>query len=264
LPRVQAHLARLPAGHYLRTWLEDARTQAGARPFEVRLVTLGDARLLVDGRPARLDLARSPELLAYLLRRPGKTLPQIAADLSPDEDPKKTKNYLHQARYDLEKAAPGVSIPHGPGRTYAVRWDGPVLTWDVFDLEAALRERSEEGIERALHLYAGPFLPGSDSTWASEERADMAWSVVRVGLELIEEWYAQEEYAKCVSLAGRLLEVDPYDEPLGEYLVKAARALRGDVTARRTVNRLVARHVQEMGGVSPLLLELQRELNLLN
>lgn len=264
LGRVRAYLASRPAGHYLRALWDDALAGQEALPFDLRLITLGEARLLVDGRPARLDLARSLEMLAFMLRRPGQTMSQIAATLSPDEDPKRAKNYLHQARYDLARGAPGLTLAHDADRGYRVRWGGVTLSWDVWDVEAALGERSEAGMNRALALYAGSFLPAAEGTWVSEERSDMAWSVVKVGLELIEEWYVQREFAKCVALAGRLLEVDPYDEPLAEYLVKAARALNGDVAARRAVNRLVARHVQEMGSAPTSLLGLQSELNMMN
>ena len=264
LPLVRAHLTRLPQNHYLRTLLADMQMCHLVVPLEVRLVTLGDARLLVDGKPARLEMVRSLEVFAYLLRRPRRTISEMAADLFPDEDPKKAKNYLHQARYDLERAAPGLRIPPDTCRRYSVQCDGPTLSWDVLEVVQALHERSTFSVRRALEAYSGPFLAASDSVWATEEREEVAWSVVRVALELIEECFVRAEYEQCLYLAGRLLEIDPYDDAPSEYLVKAVRALNGNVAARHTVSRLISRHQHDMGSVPTNLLKLQAELLNLN
>ena len=262
LPAVRRHLSQLTDGHYAKVLHTDSLAR-GAVPMDVQLLTLGDARLLVDGRVASFDYTRALELLTYLLRRPGRSAEQIITDLF-DDDPKLARNYFHQVRYALMRVVPGLKIPASPKRTYTVSWAGPHFTWDVQMCEEALALHSEAGLMRALDLYGGAFLPAADGEWARGEREDMAWRMLKVGLELLESWYDDRQYDRCVTLAGRLLEVDPFDEAISAYLVRAVRQLGGDGSARRTVARLARRFEVELGEVPPALLDLQRDFSELN
>ncbi len=122
LPRVLAVLDALPTTHYAAVLHGDLR-QAQVRPMRLRLQTLGSAVLLVDGAPVPLDFTRGVEILCFLLRRPHQTAEEVVTALF-IEDPKRSRNYFHQARYDLEKKIPGLRIVASPKRTYAVQCDG--------------------------------------------------------------------------------------------------------------------------------------------
>lgn len=265
LPRLVAHLAGLPEDAYGRALYNDLQQLPGQTPLWVEVRTLGQAQILVGGKRVGLDMRRSVEVLAYLLGHPSSPLEQILLTLFPDEPPEAARNYFHQVRYDLARAVAGMSVPFSSSsKTYSVAEEGLELTWDVAELRQALRQGGEAGITRALDLYQGPFLPSADSEWANTERQDLAWSVIRTGLETIEAWFAQGQYEKCLNLAGRLLEIEPYDEGLNEYLVRATKALQGEAAARRTVARLVHRFENELGGLPPALDELRREFQRLN
>lgn len=265
LPRLVAHLAGLPEDAYGRALYDDLQQLPGQTPLWVEVRTLGQTQIVVGGKRVRLDMRRSVEVLAYLLGHPGSPLEQILLTLFPDESPETARNYFHQVRYDLARAVAGISVPFSSSsKTYSVAGEGLELTWDVAELRQALRQGGEAGIAKALDLYQGPFLPSADSEWANTERQDIAWSVIRTGLETIGTWFAQGQYEKCLSLAGRLLEIEPYDEALNEYLVRATKALQGEAAARRTVARLVHRFENELGDLPPALDELRREFQRLN
>ncbi len=264
LVAVLEHLAAHPE-HPARIVLEDWHACGPSAPLQVRLRVFGRSALEVDGTPIKLGLARSLEVLAYLVDRPAVGLMRLIRDLFPDAPKNQARLYFHQVRYDLEKAVPGLSIPHDPRtKSYRLVSLGPSFSADVMDFKAALIEKGEDGLERALALFGGPFLPEAESEWASVERANLAWSALKVGLEVIEGWFVEGQYEKCLRLAGRLLEIDPFDETLGEYLVRATRELRGSALAAHTVERLRRRFEEEIGEVSPVLEQLKREIVELN
>lgn len=262
LPGVLDLLERLNADHYASVLRTDLK-QVEVRPMRVHLTTLGTSALLVDGRPVHLDYARGVEILAYLLRHPDRTAEQVITALF-EQDPKLARNYFHQVRYDLEKKVPGLNISVLPKRRYRVVCSGAHLTWDVQNLEAALNRRSEAGLSEALDLYAGPFLPEAEGEWARGEREDMAWKLIKVGLELMEDWYDTQEYTKCVTLAGRLLEVDPFDEAVNAFMIRAMNELGDHAARQQTIRRLTQRFEAEMGDLPPALRALQRAPGNLN
>jgi tetratricopeptide (TPR) repeat protein/DNA-binding SARP family transcriptional activator len=245
-------LARAGDASYLKVLHRDLQSVGGEGPVRIELVTLGRSELLVDGTRARLDLRRSIEVLAYLLARPETTLAQVLVDLFPDEDPEHARSYFHQVRYELARTVRGLSVPFDTRtKTYRVRCRGPELVWDVETVKRALAGRGEDGLLEALSRCGGQFLPGADSEWARAEGDELVWSLVKLGLEVIEELYVQGRYDRCLSLAGRLLEIDPYDEVVNEWLVKAAQASEGEHSARRLAARLARRFKRELGIVPP-------------
>lgn len=262
LPYVRGRLTGQGAEHYTRVLLGPEYSAEHAPP-DVRLVTLGEARLYVNGQPLTTEYARAAEILAYLLRHPGRTLERIITDLF-DGDPKRSRNYVHQVRYALMKAVPGLSIPASSQRTYDVRWTGVSVHWDVQDLEAALAEGTAQGVQRAAALYTGTFLPDADNDWAARERHDLTWKLVQAGLTQLEAWLNTGEYALCLPLAERLLDVDPYNESLNAVMVRVVRILNGDTKARHTISRLAQHFEHELGEVPPALRALRHELSELN
>jgi hypothetical protein len=140
LPRTLEHLQRHPKhaarGLYDTHRLQSQKPDAARTSTQLRLVTLGIARLELDGRPVRLELRRAIEVLAYLLRaaqsKPeGCGIHEVLRDLFPDVPQRQARLYFHQVRYELEKKIPGLSVPyHSVKRSYAVQ--SPLeITWDV-------------------------------------------------------------------------------------------------------------------------------------
>ncbi len=258
LPALVVELAGTADGTYARVLHHDLQRVPGATPRRLELRTLGTRELLLDGRRVRLDLRRSHEVFAYLLDHPDSTLERVLLDLFADSDQPHGRSYFHQVRYELARAVTGLAVPFDSAtKTYRVRWDRLSLESDIASFKGALARGGEEGLVEALALYRGPFLPSADSEWARTEREDVAWSAVRLGLEVLEDWYAQGLYAKCLGLAGRLLEIEPYDEVLNEYVVNAAHAAGGRAAALHEIDRLARRFERDLGSVPPGLARLR-------
>lgn len=247
LPALGAFLTRLPAGDPLTVFLADRQAAHCVTPLSLRLRTLGEAGLLVDGRPQRLGMKRTLELLAFLTLRGAQPRSAILNALWTDDDPRRATNYLHQCRKELAELVPGLQVVHerATGHYRVQSADAP-LSCDVLDIQQALSGAPEDEQVRAVHAYVGTFLPESGSAWACEEREQLEWSVICTGLELMARWSEAGEYEKCASLARRLLEVAPSDEGLVEYLVQATLQLQGRAAAQRTLHELALRASREL------------------
>ncbi len=262
LPQVQTHLAGRAMESYGQELLADLNTAKGAVPRTVHLETLGSARLLIDGKPVRLDLARSVEILTFLLDHPDSRLDQLQITLFPDTEHKRSKSYIHQARSELERSIPGLKIPYNrERRTYSVVLDGPQLEWDLLNLRHALNDSSNSDLLSKLNLYHGPLLWPLDGEWIETEREALKNWVIQLGLETLDKWHALGEHEKCLYLALRLLEIDPLDEALNEFLLRATLALKGQASARATHKRICELYENEYGDVPTTVAMFSKQLN---
>jgi DNA-binding SARP family transcriptional activator len=211
-----------------------------AAPLLLAVGTLGPPALVLDGTHVRpnASLAKSVELLAYLSLKGGAGLEHILTDVFPERCPQAARVYFHVIRAELARIAPGLSVPFDRARRqYSVATEGLQIRVDLLELQRALHSGGIDGMNRALDLYVGTLLPDSDSEWVREERSNVEWSVVRIGLELIEEAFEQGEDQVCLDLASRLLEIEPFNEAIHLLLIRATARLSGSVAARQAINR---------------------------
>lgn len=241
------YLTGLPPSDSLTIFLLDRQATQGVTPLSLRLRTLGDTQLLVDGRPERLGMKRTPELLALLVLRGPQKRSAILNALWTDDDPRRAINYFHQSRKELTEVVPGLRVVHERETgLYRISSGDAPLSCDAIEIQQALSSRQEDRQVQAIHAYTGAFLPECESLWACEEREQLEWSMVGTGLELMARWSAAGEYEKCVSLARRLLEIAPSDEGLVEYLVQATLHLQGRAAAQRTLHELALRASRDL------------------
>jgi len=247
LPRLSALMRRRWQEPNVARLLAERQEVLGDEPMEVRFLTLGAARIEVDGQPVRLGLRRTPELIAFLLCRGPSGRDAILAALWPDDDPRKARNYLHQAIYALKETLPSLQIVYDrPGKVYRTVCEGPTFFWDAGAIKRALSADDEHERQRAVLAYSAPFLQDVEAEWAREERDALTFSVITVGLKLISRWSAEGEYTKCADLSRRLLAVDPGDETLAEYLVEAVLELEGLAAAQRALSEATLRAEREL------------------
>lgn len=264
MPELLEYMASLAPDRYAAGFYQEYLKLSAAKPGlrQLRLVSLGASRLLLDGQPVRLGLSRSLEVLAYLLRKPGNSLEGILADLFPDADPKQARNYFHQTRYDLEGAVPGLSIPFDRlRRSYSVQFEDLDFSWDADDVLSALNTPEPQTVLELFELYRGPFLPAASSEWAEMEREELAWSALKIGLQILERWFEQGMYRECLALGRRLLEIDPCSEPLCYYIIESVRSLEGEIAARLEYERICERYRRELGEVPPAVRRLMPQSN---
>ncbi len=263
LRSVLEYLERLPPEAYPRVLYDDLCALAGGAPLQLGLRTLGQVGLLAGRDKLRLNagMAVSAEILSYLLTHPGRSLERILADVFPDVLPDKAKNYFHLVRNEFKRAVRGASIPFDETtRTYAVDLGGLHLDWDRAELLRSLSLGGIEGLRRALKVYKGAFLPHSENEWAVAERTNLEWGVVKLGIEVIDQRFKDGEFSACLELTERLLEIEPLNEAVSSYMVRATKALKGVMAAQCELERLEDRFISEVGETPPSLERLKRDL----
>ncbi len=245
--------------------LADRRATDICAPLQVRLQSFGRGQVLVDGQEVRLGMRRSVELLTYVMLRESVTRDEVLLDLWPDDDPQRATNYFHQARHELNQVLPNLAIRFERERgTYGVQVEGTRLSWDVEEFQRLLSAGNDNGLMHALTLYQGPFLADATSEWVHKERTHLEWSMVKVGLQLMQRWSASGDYARCLRLSRRLLEIDPFDETLAELLVEATLQLEGRAQALHTLRGVTERFDAEQLERPPALQHMMERLSRLN
>jgi tetratricopeptide (TPR) repeat protein len=221
----------------------------------LELVTLGKSELRVNGKAVGLRMARTVEILAFLLKKPNRTKSEILVGLFPDTDPQQAINYFHKAKQLLSEAVPCLTIAFDARRkVYNVKCQFQLQS-DFLSFQHLLSGHRHNEVLDILNTYTGAFLPEANSQWASEEREALAWNAVKIGLETLQQWFEAGEDQKCLSLATRLLDIEPYNPALSEYLVTVTLRLEGEVAAKRELQRLNQKFLVELGDVP---LELRR------
>jgi tetratricopeptide (TPR) repeat protein len=230
----------------------------------LELVTLGKSELRVNGTAINLRMARTVEILAFLLKKPHQTKAEILVGLFPDADPEQAINYFHKAKQLLTETVPSLTIAFDPKRkVYSVKCQSE-LHCDFLSFQYLLSGHQHNDVLDVLNAYTGAFLPEATSQWASEEREALAWNVVKIGLETLQQWYEAGEDQKCLSLATRLLDIEPYNPALSEYLVTVTLRLEGEVAAKRELQRMNQKFLVEVGEVPLELRQLGKKLLNLN
>lgn len=265
LPRLTALLASRCDDPDVRAFLAERRAVCATQPLEVRLVTLGRGRLLADGIEVKFRLRRTVEVITFLLMVGPARRDDILAALWPDDPPIKAKSYFHQVVFALKEAAPYLRISYDrQSKRYALACDGLAFTWDVGVIKRLVSAGVENEWHRAVTLYRDVFLEDVDAEWAREERDALTFLMIDVGLKLMCRWSAEGEYDKCFSLARRLLEIDPCDATLVEFLVEATYQLEGKLAARRTLFEAANRATHELGSSPDWLGRLNQHVQDLN
>lgn len=258
LPRVR-HLLDALGEHEYEQVLYAPANQA-PQVAEVTLVTLGAPAILVNGQRVRLQMRKSVEVLAYLLQHGKTTLATLQTEVFAEVPPARAKNYIHQVRLELKRLVPGLSLPYDAAtQMYQVRWEGVHLMWDLQQVRDAL-QASKPDVMLTTRFNVKDFLGASESEWVETERERMSRWIVRVGLETMDTWYSEGSYAKCVQLAQRLIEVDPLDEGLHDFLIRATAQVSGISAARTACWESHAFFAKEVGHVPPLLERLAYQL----
>ena len=198
---------------------------SGAEGEQVRLQvhTLGRVSILKGGDPVTFQLKGTVPLLVYLALTPNRTRQEIQNDLYPDKEPDAASSYVRKSIQELrEMLGHAAVLTEGP-RNHSRYRLGPGLQIDL-DLSRFEDAVGRYEMARALALYRGEFLPGSDeSEWVLQKR-----EAARLGLtfELHNQmagFRERKEWRRVILLANQYLRVDPYETEVHEMRVEAAR-----------------------------------------
>ena len=197
----------------------------------LRINALGGIALLRDGKPVTGDAAqpRRLALLAALARAGsrGMTRERVLALLWPDTDEERARKTLSQAIYSLRR---GMGDDALVGTT-DLRLDPSLVTSDVGEFAEAIRERD---FERAVSLYAGPFLDGvrvagvpDFDRWLDAERSALAHDYANALERLAKDAAARAEWARAADWWRKRAVLDPVD-PRPALAVMRSLAASGD------------------------------------
>ena len=185
--------------------------------------TLGRVSILKGGDPVTFQLKGSVPLLVYLALTPNRTIGEILLDLYPDKEPGAGSAYVRKSIQELrELLGHGAVLTEGP-RNHSRYRLGPSLQLDL-DLTRYLDAINRAETARALALYRGEFLPGSDeSEWVSQKRDEARLALT---FELHNQMVAfreAHEWRRVILLANQYLRVEPHERSVHALRVEAAR-----------------------------------------
>ncbi len=204
---------------------------------EVRLRTLGDLSIAVDGEPKALPATqKARSLLVYLAIHPQIEFQRdVLCDvLWPDAESQRARANLSTALWSIRRSfdSAGLTDPISATRN-AVRWAG-ALEVDLLTFEAESGAEDIEACARAAALYRGDFFSEDYSDWAiaARERAAARYETV---LERLLTERADPDAAR------RLLAVNPYVESAYDLLIGTALASNNRESASAFARRCVER-----------------------
>jgi DNA-binding SARP family transcriptional activator len=213
---------------------ENAQPSTGAAVLLLGPLAITGARTRRNGlRAAAL------ELVAYLALHPhGATRDELLEALWPDQDPRKTRGRLYQATRDARRLLGENAITRTKDH-YLL--DRTHVTTDIDQLESVLEtadrckpDEQIEVLERALALFRGAPLAGSDYKWAEprvrELRSRLTDLLTRVARGRLD----AGDSVSALTFAERGLEIDEFNEELWRLALssESATGLRGAVEDR--------------------------------
>ncbi len=198
---------------------------SGTEGEQVRLQvhTLGRVSILKGGDPVTFQLKGTVPLLVYLALTPNRTRQEIQNDLYPDKEPDAASSYVRKSIQELrEMLGHAAVLTEGP-RNHSRYRLGPSLQIDL-DLSRFEDAVGRYEMARALALYRGEFLPGSDeSEWVLQKREAARLSLTFELHNQMAGFRERKEWRRVILLANQYLRVDPYETEVHEMRVEAAR-----------------------------------------
>ncbi|MEM8535667.1 MAG: BTAD domain-containing putative transcriptional regulator, partial [Chloroflexota bacterium] len=220
------------------TWLdyrqEALRVAQTINPTDQRptlvIRNLGTDQILLDGQEIELGWAKAREVLHYLLfHSDGATSEELREAIWPDLSPERSRDALKRAVYRLRAVLPRDLITlHGRIR-YRVDPSGVQLDYDVRHflhlLNSSNSSATDEARTLALDAYHGPFLPQSDSEWASHQRTMLEQRYLEALHRTAECYEQMQALQDALRLYRRIIAVDNLDEAAHAGIMRCALAM---------------------------------------
>ena len=200
----------------------------------IELQEFGEVRLLVDGQEVRPRIAKSSELLAHLVDRPGRKARRIDLldALFDGRDDTAARTYLRQAILHLREALPQADALSVDKLTVSLHPDvvlsSQAQQFDVLLSEAGrlLGQEQTAALEAALALYdGGEFFRGRSSAWIDAQRERLTTLAAEARMTLAETHLRAGEHAAAARHAQDTVRTDPYRERGWQILMQIAAAV---------------------------------------
>jgi DNA-binding SARP family transcriptional activator len=223
---------------------------AGGDARPISIAVLGP--LVIDGLGRRIKRAATSELLAYLAVHPqGASRDELIEAIWPAQDPKRTRPRFWQSVTEARKAMGDAWIHQGE----RYQLDRSKVRVDLDELDHLLTASSNDApdpatLERALALWRGEPLEGSDYLWADGEirslRATLLDLLERVGRVRL----ARGDARGALQMAEQAITLDGLHEPSWRLALQAEHSLGLRESITRRYDEL-ARSLDEQLGLEP-------------
>jgi hypothetical protein len=191
----------------------------------VRLVEFGRVAILVEGEEMYPRIAKTYELLAYLLtrRQHRAERDELLDALFEGRADDSTRAYLRQAIRWLRTVLPPDAVI--TDRAAVALSDQLAIVSESAELERALTDAARlRGAERLAATVAaleivdhGPYLPGTESSWVEQRRQHLRELTTDGRYEAAELAFSAGELHQAERLTETILETEPYHEPAGGW-----------------------------------------------
>jgi DNA-binding SARP family transcriptional activator len=200
----------------------------------VELRDFGPPRILVNGDEVRPRIAKTYELLAYLMTKEGSaaTRDELLAALFDARADESTRAYLRQAIRWLRRVLPDPDAVLTEGGRVSFAPSVSVSSESTrFEVSLAQVARLQGEARRAATLEAlsiyerGEYLAGVRSNWSDERRERLTQLAADARYEAGELAFAAERYDEAAQLARRALADDPFRETAWRLLMRVANVM---------------------------------------
>lgn len=214
---------------------------------------LGSLRIERDGVAVHLPRRKVESLLAYLLLHPEKHARDHLATLLWGDSSDA------QARHSLRTALATVRQQVSPTLLVTdrehVQLSRNVGVWvdlhQLLGLEAELEQVSNDQLQAQLALWQGDLLADFYDEWLTSEREHYRTRLLKLFLQVVQTLRARSEYGAAISVAQRILALDPANEHAHQHLMFCYVA-SGDRPAALRQYELCVRALQEDLDAPPL------------
>jgi DNA-binding SARP family transcriptional activator len=209
--------------------------ERGERPVVATIALLGPVAIEGVRRPRR---AATLELLAYLALHPaGARSDEVLEAMWPGEDPQQTRPRLYQSVSEARRLLGDDALVRDGDR---YRLDRARIAIDVDQLEQLLRRledpaaSSDDALERALELWRGEPLAGSDYAWSDGYIHQLEATLAALAEQGARSRLADDDARGALQLAERGLALDSLNETFVRLALESEAALgqRERVTER--------------------------------
>lgn len=206
--------------------------------MSVKIDLLGDFEVQIDGAAASLSARKSRALLAWLVCHEGQAQPRerLAGLLWGEGSAANARASLRQAVAGLRKLLPEPVLTIASSE---LQLDGPQISSDLLSVRALLSAGDEAALRALAGAYRGDLLEGFSSgaepfdEWLLLERESLRQSVTAALLRLLATEESAGNAPAAASVASKLLNLDPLQEPVHRSLMRSYAAQGQLGSARR-------------------------------
>lgn len=219
----------------------------------LRALYLGGDRVWVNDRSITLGPGRPRELLAYLITHPqGASRDALYRAIWCTDEPPDDPNALNRVIYRLRAALPANAIMTINRDTYCLDRSVLRVEVDAEQFEQLLDAATVEGqpppqtLWKALDLYHGVFLPGTQAAWSNGPRTRLEWRYRQALHQAAEHCEATGGFVKALELFHQLAVRDTTNVAAHTGLMRCHVALQSPALAieqYRTLRHLLDREL---------------------